>query len=321
MGAVLGALPALEGFFTIAVLIGLGWLAARIGLFTIEHRHLLSSMAFTLASPALLYSMLIQADLSRVFTRSAVAAYGAIAVAGLVYLIVSRWACRHDVSGTIIGTFLSAYSNAGNLGIPVAAYALRDVTWIVPILLIQVVLLQPTGLALLDAARARRTGQAVSVLGLVTLPLRNPMTVGVLLGLMVNLVHRRVSWFMLPDWAEHPIDMLGAVAVPIMLLGFGISIRLDPKPAGGADQVESWLVVAIKIVIQPLAAWLLARFALGLDATTVRAVTMIAALPPAQNIFVFASKYGVRLTFTRDTIFRATAVSAVIILILAMVLA
>jgi len=321
MGAIVAALPALEGFFTIGVLIGLGWLLARVGLFTSDHRHLMSLLAFYVASPALMYSMLVQADLTRVFAWSAVASYGAIAVAALVYLVASAWFRRRDLSGTTIGTFLSCYSNAGNLGIPVAAYALKDVRWIVPILLIQLVILQPVGLALLDAGRTRLTGRRPSVVSLVTLPLRNPLTVGVVLGLVVNAVHQRVTWFMLPVWVQQPIDMIGAVAVPLMLLGFGISIRLDPKLAGGAERVESWFVVAVKTVVEPLVAWLLARWVLRLDPVTVRAVSLIAALPPAQNIFVFASKYGVRLTFARDTIFRATAVSAVVILILAAVLA
>jgi predicted permease len=220
-----------------------------------------------------------------------------------------------------MSTLLACYSNAGNLGIPVAAYALGDVTWVAPILVIQMVVLQPVALAILDLDQARREGATVSVSRLVTLPLRNPLTVGVLLGLAVNLIHGRLDWFVLPQLVARPVDMVGAIAVPLMLLAFGVSLRLDPKPDRGPDQVESWLLAATKVIFQPLVAYLLAAWVLHLTPVAVRAVTVVACLPPAQNIFIFASKYNVRMVFARDTIFRATFCSIVVVLLAAVVLA
>ena len=321
MGALVGALPALEGFFTIGVLIALGWVLAWRRVLTTEHRKMMTALALYVASPALMYTTVVGANLGHVFARSVVAAYGAIVVAGATYLVFSRLRARHGVAGTTIGTLLACYTNAGNLGIPVAAYALRDVTWIVPILLVQVAFLQPLALAILDFQAARAGGGKVSVARLVTLPVRNPMTIGVLLGLIANLVHARLDWFVLPGWVSHPIEMLGAVAVPLMLLAFGVSLRLDPKPAGGSERTESWVLVGVKILVQPLAAYVLAAWVLRLDPVAVHAVTVIACLPPAQNIFAFASRYDVRLVFARDTIFRATLASVVVILAAATVLA
>ena len=45
-------------------------------------------------------------------------------------------------------------------------------------------------------------------------------------------------------------------------------------------------------------------------------MTIVAALPSAQNIYVISMRYGVRELFARDTIFTATAVSALVILAL-----
>ena len=69
-------------------------------------------------------------------------------------------------------------------------------------------------------------------------------------------------------------------------------------------------------MLQPLAAFLLARYAFHLPHEAVRAVTIVAALPSAQNIYVISMRYGVRELFARDTIFTATAVSALVILAL-----
>jgi len=321
MGAIWDALPALEGFFTIGVLIALGWVLARARVLTTDHRKMMSLLALYVASPALMFTTMLTADLSRVFAVSVIAAYGAIAGVAGIYILATILFFRRPLADRTIGTLLSCYSNAGNLGIPVAAYALGDVTWVVPILLIQMVILQPTALGILDWRKARESGAKPSIGALVSLPFRNPLTVGVLLGLVMNLIHTRVAWFALPEFVAHPVEMLGNVAVPMMLLAFGISMCLDPKPTKGTEGVESWFIVAVKIVVQPLLAYVLSAWVLNLDPIAVRAITVVACLPPAQNIFIFAAKYSVRMVFARDTIFRATMVSVITILIAATVLA
>ncbi|MCL2481982.1 MAG: AEC family transporter [Propionibacteriaceae bacterium] len=321
MGVLSNALPALQGFFTIGVLIGLGWLLARVGVLSLDHRKMMSFLALYVASPALMFTIMVQADLSKVFAHSVIAAYGSIAIVASLSAIVSKAVYRRDAAETTIDAMLACYSNAGNLGIPVAAYALKDVTWVVPILLVQLVILQPFTLAVLDWRKARLTGIRPSVASLISLPVRNPLTLSVLLGLAINLIHGRVSWFALPDFVNHPIQMLGDVAVPMMLLAFGISLCLDPKPAQGAEQRQSWFVASLKVLVQPLVAYILAAWVLHLDPTSVRAVTVVSCLPSAQNLFVIASRYEVRMVFARDTIFRGTVASVFVILVAATVLA
>jgi len=316
--ALANALPALQGFFTIGVLIGLGWVLAWRGVLSVEQRKLMSHLALYVASPALMFVTMMAADLSRVFATPVLASYGAIAASALIYLVVSLVKFRQTVAGRTIGTLLACYSNAGNLGIPVAAYALHDVTWMVPILLVQIVVLQPAGLAILDAQAARARGEPLPVARLLTLPVRNPLTVGVLLGLIANWLRPTVT---MPAWVIHPVDMLGAVAIPLMLLAFGVSLKLDPKPADSTERAESWFVVALKVLLQPLVAYALGAWVLQLDPVAVHAVTVVACLPAAQNIFVFASRYDVRLVFARDTLFRSTVTSVAVILVAATVLA
>ncbi len=308
-------MQALTGYFTIGVLVAVGALMGHLGVLTSAHQRMMSRLAMVVASPALMFMLMSRADLSHVFARSAVVSVLAIVSAGLLYLLVSWPLFRHDLAGRTLGTLLSCYSNAGNLGLPVAAYALGDVTWIAPILIVQMTIMQPLGLAILDAERARASGDPVRPLGLVTLPLRNPLTVGTLLGLAANLLHVEV-----PTLLAQPTTMLGNAAVPIMLLAFGLSLRLDPRPRYGPQTPESLVVVALKVLVQPLAAYLLARFAFHLDPVAVRAVTTVAALPCAQNLYVISMRYEVRELFVRDTIFTATATSAVVILALATLL-
>ena len=220
---------ALSGYLTIWSVIGVGWLVAHFRVLNEQHRRMLSRVAFTVASPVLLFSLLSRADLGHVFSTTIVVSALAIVIGGLVYLVAARvFFGPGDLAGRVIGTLCSIYTNAGNLGLPVAAYVLGDMTWMAPILLIQVGVLQPTALALLDLAAARGQGRRLSPLRYLTLPLRNPLTLGSIAGLLVNALHVPV-----PEVLWPPIEMVGQVAVPAMLLAFGISLRLDPLPGRG----------------------------------------------------------------------------------------
>jgi predicted permease len=300
---------ALQGYFTIGALIVVGFAMGHFGVLTSAHQRMMSKLALLVSSPALMFMLMSKADLSHVFARSALVSILAICAGAVLYLLLVVPFFRPKPAARTMGMVLSSYSNAGNLGLPIAAYALGDVTWIAPILIAQLAVMQPLVLAHLDALRATDSGEPVPVKALITLPFRNPLTVGTVLGLVVNAAHVTI-----PDVIAQPTTMLGNIAVPAMLLAFGISLRLDPRPTRGPDSLESTIVVAIKTLLQPLVAYLLARYAFGLTPAAVRAVTVVAALPSAQNLYIISMRYGVRELFARDTIFTATAVSFAVIL-------
>ncbi|MFZ0529466.1 MAG: AEC family transporter [Propionicimonas sp.] len=300
---------ALSGYLTIWSVIGVGWVVAHFGVFNEQHRRLLSRLAFTVASPALLFSLVARADLSHLFSRTLIVSALAIALAGASYLVGARILFGPgQLSGRVVGTLCAAYTNAGNLGLPIAAYVLGDMTWMAPIILIQVGLLQPTALALLDLGVARRDGVRLTWWRYASLPVRNPITLGTLAGLAVN-----ASGLILPDVVWRPIEMVGQVAVPAMLLAFGISLRLDPLPGRGPHARELALATPIKVLLHPAIAFVLGTWVFGLSLPDVLAVTVIAALPTAQNIYLIAGRYHVRTLLARDAIFVSTIASIPVI--------
>jgi malonate transporter and related proteins len=301
---------ALSGYFTIWSVIGVGWLAAHFHILDQSARRILSRLAFTVASPALLFTLVARADLRHLFSATLVVSALAIVVVLLGYLLVARWLLGpRPASERVVGALCSGYTNAGNLGLPVAAYVLGDMTWMAPILLIQIGLLQPTALALLDAADAQGTGRRLSWWRYVSLPFRNPLTVGTLAGLLVN-----ASGLVVPDLMWAPTSMVGAVAVPSMLIAFGISLRLDPLPGRGPHARELVVVTVLKVLVHPAIAFGLAAYAFRLPTAQVLAVTVIAALPTAQNIFLIAGKYRVASRLARDAIFVSTLASIPVII-------
>ena len=72
--------------------------------------------------------------------------------------MVARLLFVRDLGDTVIGTPARAYVNAGNLGLPIAAYVLGDVALVAPTLLLQMLVLQPIALAVLDHATSTGRG-------------------------------------------------------------------------------------------------------------------------------------------------------------------
>jgi malonate transporter len=305
-------LAVLSGFATIAVVIAVGAFIAHIGLVDLQANVLLSRIAFFVASPALLLTTIAATDVSRVLSGNLVATAAGVAVPALTYAAVARRVWRRRPGEVVIGSLASSYVNAGNLGIPVAAYALGSASYVAPTLLLQLVVLQPLALALLDSDRSGRRPRLQDVL---LRPFTNPLTIGTLLGLLLS-----VTGWTLPAPVLRPVELVGAMAVPGMLIAYGIALRLGPGLGGDIPTGELTLTTVLKMVVQPLVAWAVAAGLLGLDGHALLAVVVCSALPTAQNIFVHATRYDRATTLARDTILLTTAGSVPVVLLLTLLL-
>lgn len=303
-----GVAAAVNGFSTIWAIVAVGWLLAHVGFVSRAGQRFMNNLAFLVAGPALMVNLLRDAPLATLFSHTFVVSALAIAIAGAVYLVLHRVWLRTGRGPGVLGFMASCYTNAGNIGLPLTALLLGEMTWMPPIILLQVALIQPICLAILDAERIKRAGGVLSVGRYLSMPFRNPLTVGILVGVLAN-----VSGVAIPQAVLVPLGMVGAMMVPLMLLAFGAALRLNPLPGRGPHLVETWVIQAIKIVVHPLAAYLLARHAFHLTPHEVYAVTVIAALPNAQNVFTIANRYRVAELLARDCTFWSTLLTVPVI--------
>ena len=295
---------AFAGFATITIIIALGILLAHLKVVNLQGQQTLSTIAFYVASPALLLTVLQSSDLGEIFSGNLVASGGSVVVAGGVSIVISRFR-REKFGPTVIAALSSSYVNAGNLGLPIAAYALGDAALVAPTLLIQLLILQPTALTLLELSSSQTR---VTVGRMLTRPLRNPITIGSAIGLVLA-----ITGATLPDFIHDPLDLVGGMAVPSMLLAYGIALRLGPLPGRGVPPRDLGVIVGLKMVVQPVAAYVIGLL-IHLSPTALLAVTVMAALPTAQNVFIMASMYRQAPLLARDAIFVSTIVSVPIIL-------
>ena len=284
---------AFSGFALIGGIVLVGWLLQRYGHLAQQAEAVLGRVGYLALAPCLLFGGVAAADLGLLFSEPLLVSSTAAALCFAIYAVAFR---RLDRPVRVLGAMAGGYTNAGNVGIPVATYVLGDPALVVPIIVLQLLILMPLALILLEMSL---TGE-VAWRPTLTAPLRNPMVIAVLLGLMVNLVGVR-----LPAVLDDLIATIGAAAVPVVLIAFGMSLSGRPVLGAGPDRLPAIASVALKIAVMPAIAVLLAT-ALGLPHDQTYAVTVLAALPAAQNVFLLAQRSGAALILVRDAVFVST---------------
>jgi predicted permease len=307
MSAVVAAFVALVAVAVLGYLVGLA------GVLRAEDELVLSRLAFFVATPALLFTTVARADLHAIFSPVLLTNLAGLFVVQVLYLAVAVLIWRRSRAQATIGVLAASYVNAGNLGVPVAAYVLGDGALVAPIVLFQLLVMAPVAFAVLDGDR-QGTGRRVPLRTLLTRPLRNPLTVASLLGLLVA-----AAGIELPTLLMRPIDLVAAAAVPVALVAYGLSLS-GAKDSISLDR-DAVLAVLLKTLVQPLVAFAVGRWILGLEGPALLAPVLLAALPTAQNVYVYAVQYRASRRLARSAVLLSTLLSIPVMIALSGLLA
>lgn len=290
----------LIGFAIIAAIIGTGYVVGRVDLLGPHAQPVIAKLVFFVLSPSLLFTILADAKVSDLFSPilavSLLSAFSAFAVFAFFALVV--W--RRKLPEAVIGSLASGYVNANNIGIPVSLYVLGDASYSAPVILLQLLIVAPVALGILDIS----TGGGASFGRVITQPLRNPIIIGSTLGVIVS-----VTGITIPDAVMEPFRIIGAAAVPLMLISYGMSLHGARILKPGTGRKDVVLASALKLLLMPTMAWLLGHFVFHLQGHELFVAVALASLPTAQNVFNFAQRYGRGSIVARDTILITTVAS------------
>jgi malonate transporter and related proteins len=283
----------LKGFFVVGMVLLVGYILARTNALGPHGTKVLSTLTFMVGLPSLMFSTIASRHISEVLSQTGlISVVTALCVMALFALsgAVGRWGVRR----TTVGALATGIVNSTNLGVPLSLYILGSATFVTPIMLFQLALVTPVALTILDLTDP--AGKRGSVWSILSTPLRNPVTVAAILGVVVS-----AAGIELPALVLDPLKLVAQLTVPLMLIIFGMSLHgLSPRQ-DTVDRVPTVFAVILKSAVQPFLAWLLAVFVFRLDTFSTFVVTACAILPTGQNVVLYAVRYGVGQNLAQTT--------------------
>ncbi|WP_336633133.1 MULTISPECIES: AEC family transporter [unclassified Microbacterium] len=287
----------LTGFVVVGVAIAVGYVLGRIDLLGPHARHVLSRLTFFVLSPFLLFVVLAQADVHTLFSALLPVSAIAAVIVFAVYAAIARFVWRRGIAETLIGTLSAGQVNSNNIGIPLSLYLLGSAAYPAPVILLQLLAFTPVAMAILESIS---TGKRRPI-PILRRTLTNPIVVGSVLGVLVSL-----SGWRMPPIVIDPLQLIANACVPVLLIGYGISLHGQRVLGAPGRRRDVLLASGLKLVVMPMVAWTVATFLFRLDAHDVLIVTVLAALPTAQNVFNYAQRFDVGETIARDSVFLTT---------------
>lgn len=292
-------------------LIALGFFAARGKFIGAAAAQGMSLFAFNLAMPALLFRAV-----ANVGTQTAspwplwIAMFGGIAIVWLITTLVMRATGLVDASSSS-AAMGACFGNIAMLGVPLAIAHFGDAVAF-PASIILSVHAPVLWLAATIQMEAERQGHAPSM-GVILRELsssliRNPIVIAIVAGVLW-----RMTGLGLHPIPDRFLDLLGGAGIPTALVALGLSLAAYGL-RGHMNGIAVLLV--LKMLLLPLAVWLIARFAFDLDRMWTNVAVLLASMPTGVNAYLFAQRYSSGTAALSGTIALGTALSLISVAIL-----
>ena len=285
------------------VLVLAGFVLSRSGRWPRSVSDALAAFVFGVALPAYLFRLMSDPSRLPPFEGSLLAAFfGGCFVTYVIGRLASRWLFGLDgVRQTVFGLG-GVFSNNVLLGIPLARAFLGE-AGIAPVALVLVFnsLILWT-LATVSVEWARH-GE-VSVRGFARTArqvLTTPVVAGILSGAVVG-----SSGLRLPALVDEPLALLGQAAAPLALVVVGMGLAEYGVRAGWQQGLG---ITVLKLVVQPLVIWSMARL-LELPPLETQAVVLLGSLAVGINVYLMARQFDVMQGPVASAMVMSTTLSA-----------
>lgn len=288
-------------------LIGLGLLATTLGLITQRAGDGLAEYVFTLAIPFLLFKTILKAEFPAALPWAYWASYF-LAVAlcwAIATALAARPFGRSAQEGVVFG-FSAGQANTVLVGVPLILSAMGPGAGAPLVLLLAVHLPVTMTAATLLYESAGGGGYRAGVARVARAVLTHPILIGIALGLLA-----RVTGVGMPAPIGSVVDLMAGSASPCALVAMGIALH----HYGVRGQWRAALSIsALKLVVHPLAVYLLARFVFGLDPVWSGVGLLFAACPTGINAYLFAARVKTGEAVASATVSLSTALAAITVL-------
>lgn len=262
----------------------LGYAVARLPFWLLRFTQIASKIVFAVLLPALLFHKLSDvASLPPVDTRLLFAFFGGCFIVFAIGRLVAFAVFRLDGVAQSVFALGGIFSNNVLLGLPLARATLGPAAVPPAALVIVFNSLTLWTLVSVSIEWAKHGASSVQAFARTAVGvLTNPIVASILAGTAFS-----YSGLHMPDAVRSVLAMLAAIAGPaaLLVLGMGLASHGMPTSLG-----ESIAITGIKLIVQPLVVWLLAR-ALGLPAVESKVVVVLASMSVGANVYLMATQF------------------------------
>jgi malonate transporter and related proteins len=220
-------------------------------------------------------------------------------------LATGLWLTRGGLAEAVIQGVAGSYSNIGYMGPPLILSAIGPAAS-APVALIFVfdsLLLFSLVPLLMAVAGVEKRSMVAAIADAAWKVVSHPFNIATAVGVLASSLQLK-----LPTAAATIVTWLSGAAAPCALFLLGVTVALRPL---GRVPDDVPVLVFIKLVLHPLVVWAVLSAAGHFDPTWIYAAVLMAALPPALNIFVIATQYDIGVKRASACVLLGTLVSIV----------
>jgi len=285
-------------------LIGCGYVAGRRHFLSDDGIKGLNAFVFYFALPCLIFRSLATKPLADIVNFEFMGAYTAASVVVFaIAAIVGRAVFKGTLGVTAIQGQAACVGNVGFLALPLIVALLGEAAALPVVLgwLVDLVVLVPLSIALLEADRHDRDAVADFARNVVRGVTLNPFVLSIVAGIAYA-----ASGLGLPKPVDSFTGLLGQAAGPCALFALGATLAGRPLSEGFS---EAAYMTGCKLFVHPAVMWVSMTVVFDIDPLWATAAVLTAAAPVAANVYIIAQNFGVYVLRSSTAILISTAVA------------
>ena len=288
------------------LLVGFGYVASAWKFISEEGVDALLKFVTMFAVTCLLFRATATIDIANSLKADLLAAYYLPAfTCFFTGIMIARKMFGNRPGEAVAAGFTTLFANSLFIGIPVAqrAYGEEADPAIFAIISIHAATMYALGVICMEMS-ARDGAGAVAAMGKVARSLsKNPLVIAVALGFGYNF-----TGLPIPSAADDALKLMAGVALPAGMFAVGAALT---RYSMAENVREAGAMVALKTMLHPALAMLLAFYVFSLTDVEARTVVLMAAAPGGLNIYLFAAMYDRNKEMAANAMLLGTVVSIV----------
>lgn len=267
-------------------LIGCGYAASRFRLLPENAVPALNTFVLYFALPCMMFRFTLDTPFAQIFSAHVFLAY---MVAGLltfaIFVFSYGFAAIEPLHQGAYPAMAVSWSNWGYMGFALipALLGREALPIIVAGGMADLFVVLSVGLALAGTGAGANSARDIAR-GAILRVARNPMIWAVIAGALGSALGLK-----LPAAPDQLVRLLGSAAVPVALFAIGVSLYRPGVPILRADVM---MITGGKLLLQPYIVAMVATFVVGVSHFELQVLVLMAALPVAGSVFLFAERAG-----------------------------